>query len=149
MVSEIKRPVMLSDAALKALLRLTRWAHQTTIDYGDEQIALMDLQKMVEEAIENTEPVHCPCCDTIITQPARVFEDGKVVSSIKKIYMLMEQDIVDTATRYGVQLTEDQIEDVARYVDKGYDPVGNWETVIEMALDEIGIELKEVDDGKD
>ena len=87
-----------------------------------------------EERVEATEPVVCLSCHGV---PRRV-EDGIVVSSDRTVYRLCEDDIIGVAEQRGVKLTEDQLDEVARYVEKGYDPDGNWEMVIKMALDEVG-----------
>ncbi|KKK63280.1 hypothetical protein LCGC14_2995870 [marine sediment metagenome] len=61
--------------------------------------------------------------------------DGIVVASDRTVYRLSETDILDVAEKRGRKLTEEEMDAVARYLDKGYDPDGDWVTVIEDALD--------------
>jgi hypothetical protein len=61
------------------------------------------------------------------------------------MYLLTEEDVLLTAERYGLKFTEEQMDHITRYVDKGYDPVGNWEETIIMAFEEEGFELKEIE----
>jgi hypothetical protein len=135
---------MLSKDALKGVVKLVKSAYETSIENGEELVALQDLSKIFEEALEKPPVIECTCCGNGALNSGRVYDEkGFVVSSFEKMYLLTEEDVLNTAERYGVKLTGEQMDHVARYVDKGYDPIGNWEETIQMALEEEGFELNE------
>lgn len=74
----------------------------------------------------------------------RSIEDGIVKFSNRTVYRICEGDILDTAEQRGLQLTEDQLADIAHYVENGLDPDGHWCEVINMAIDETIKEPAEV-----
>ena len=60
-----------------------------------------------------------------------------VVQSNRTVWHMCEDDILAVARDRGIQLTEEQLEDVAKYVEEGLSAVCNWFKVVEMALSEV------------
>ena len=50
---------------------------------------------------------------------------------------MCEDDILAVARDKGIHLTEEQLDDVARYVEEGLSAVCGWFMVVEMALSEV------------
>lgn len=52
------------------------------------------------------------------------------------IWSICEGDVLAIAHDKGIQLTEQQLNDVAKYVESGLSAVCNWFMLVEMALNE-------------
>jgi len=59
-----------------------------------------------------------------------------VIPPNRIIWSICEDDILAVAHDKGIQLTERQLDDVARYVESGLSAVCNWFMLVEMALNE-------------
>jgi len=64
-------------------------------------------------------------------------QDRVVVRSNRVIWSICEGDVLAVARERGIQLTEDQLDDAARYVEKGLSAVCNWFMLLEMVLNEV------------
>lgn len=84
------------------------------------------------------------CSHETCYQMPRTVENGIVKASNRTVYRLCEDDILGVAGQKGIKLTEEQLDQVSRLVDKGIDPDGHWVEVIEMALEEINAKGKEM-----
>lgn len=63
-------------------------------------------------------------------------QDRMVIPPNRIIWSICEDDILAVARDKGIQLTERQLDDVARYVEGGLSAVCNWFMLVEMALNE-------------
>lgn len=59
-----------------------------------------------------------------------------VVPPNRIIWSICEDDVLAVARDKGIQLTEQQLNDVAKYVEGGLSAVCNWFMLVEMALNE-------------
>jgi len=59
-----------------------------------------------------------------------------VIPPNRIIWSICEDDILAVARDKGIQLTERQLDDVAKYVESGLSAVCNWFMLVEMALNE-------------
>lgn len=64
-------------------------------------------------------------------------EDGISLRPNGIIWSICEKDVLELASEKGIHLTEQQLDDVAKYVERGLSAVCNWFMVVEMALDEV------------
>jgi len=60
-----------------------------------------------------------------------------VASSNQVIWSICEDDIRAMAHDRGVRLTDDQMDTIAGYVERGLSAVCNWFMVVDMAFDEV------------
>lgn len=68
--------------------------------------------------------IHCEQQDRMVMLPNRI------------IWSICEDDVLAVAHDKGIQLTEQQLDDVAKYVESGLSAICNWFMLVEMALNE-------------
>lgn len=63
-------------------------------------------------------------------------ESKAVTRQNRVIWSICEDDVLSIARNRGLELTEPQLDYVARYVERGLSAVCNWFMLVEMGLDE-------------
>jgi len=63
-------------------------------------------------------------------------ESKAVTRPNRVIWSICEDDVLSIARNRGLELTEPQLDYVARYVERGLSAVCNWFMLVEMGLDE-------------